>query len=568
MKYLSKNNLAACMILASCFFSSCEKETALDSLINDTVTENGIGSVKDGYFTATLMPGIGNFPQTRAAISRYDDRIQTLRFLLFKKGDDGVYTRYTDLKDNSGNPVDETVIKFESTNMNQSYGWPLTNSLQLYLPVGDYKIVFLGNMANEQFAEQGTDEIVQLNSGRFEDVRINMPNGGPLAFLPKLNSGSGNYQNLFYMATADFNQVNPNPNILLQRLVTQSTFSRDLIDTNDAVGQLVQSIVDQVNNEQLLEDLVEGILRNELTGALTGKLVGVTDILLGDIVDALVNVLLGDILTLVNDALLQQVTDLVNTSLHASDSNSPLNALLNPWSELENVAAYMDVVTSIDLNRVARRVETKTINNVPLIKSAEGSPCFTVTLLNGAFRLNSARVTDDGQTLLRDALGALDNSALAGLFVNLCTPFSYETDNNKQYTTNYDLLRLKLVDDTYSEKKPISVDTNDLATIVNVDGLTEALLGHGILGSLVGIAIEDIVQPVVDALLSSEGSLLGTGIYIKLPNLALGNITLEGRWGPTEVSDGTIAVSQIGEHDEDAAWKPYPASGTAYDIAN
>ena len=558
---INKYKWAACLAMASLVFCGCEKDDALDANGSETVNESSSDTVKDGYFTATLIPGIGNDMQSRAAMEGISDRIQTLRFILFKKGDDGVYTRFTDYQEYNDGDI-ENVIKYTS-NANQSTYWPLTQSVQLSLPVGDYKVVFFGNMDKQQFESQGSEEIIQLNSGRFEDVRINMPVGGPLAFLPTLNSGNEQYQNLFYLATADFNQVNPNPTVLLQRLVTQSTFSRDLIDTNDAVGQLVQSVVDQVNNEQLLEDLVEGVLRNELTGALTGKLVGVTDILLGDIVDALVNVLLGDILTLVNKELLQQVTDLVNTSLHANDPNSPLNVLLNPWSGLEKVDAYMDVVTSIDLNRVARNVEQMTINDVPLKKSTESSPYFTVTLLNGAFTLNSARVRDEDQTLLKSTLGALDNSALAGLFVNLCTPISYGTDNNKQYTTNYDLLRLKLVDDTYSEKENIAVNASDLATIVNVDGLTDALLGHGILGNLVGITIDKIVQPVVDALLSPNGSLLGTGIGIKLPNIALGNITLEGRWGPTEVSDGTIAVSQIGERDDEAAWKPATDSSTA-----
>lgn len=558
---INKYKWAACLAMASLVFCGCEKDDALDANRSETVNESSSDTVKDGYFTATLIPGICNDMQSRAAIEGTSDRIQTLRFMLFKKGDDGVYTRFTDYQEYNNGDI-ENVIKYTS-NANQMYEWPLNQSVQLSLPVGDYKVVFFGNMDIQQFDGQGSEEIIQLNSGRFEDVQINMPVEGPLAFLPTLSGGAGQYQNLFYLATADFNQVNPNPTVLLQRLVTQSTFSRDLIDTNDAVGQLVQSVVDQVNNEQLLEDLVEGVLRNELTGALTGKLVGVTDILLGDIVDALVNVLLGDILTLVNEALLQQVTDLVNTSLHANDPKSPLNVLLNPWSGLEKVDAYMDVVTSIDLNRVARNVEQMTINDVPLKKSTESSPYFTVTLLNGAFTLNSARVRDEDQTLLKSTLGALDNSALAGLFVNLCTPISYGTDNNKQYTTNYDLLRLKLVDDTYSEKENIAVNASDLATIVNVDGLTDALLGHGILGNLVGITIDKIVQPVVDALLSPNGSLLGTGIGIKLPNIALGNITLEGRWGPTEVSDGTIAVSQIGERDDEAAWKPATDSSTA-----
>ena len=125
------------------------------------------------------------------------------------------------------------------------------------------------------------------------------------------------------------------------------------------------------------------------------------------------------------------------------------------------------------------------------------------------------------------------------------------------------MLRLKLVDDTYSQTENITVNVEDLQTIINLEGLTESLLGHGLLGNLTEEVVKSIVQPVVDRLLGKESSLLKNGIGIKLPNLALGNITLEGRWGMTEVSDGTVAVSQIGKRDENAAWKPATDSSTA-----
>lgn len=556
---INKYKWAACLAMASLVFCGCEKDDALDANRSETVNENSSDTVKDGYFTATLIPGIGNGMHSRAAIEGTSDRIQTLRFMLFKKGDDEVYTRFTDYPEYNNIEDIENVIEYTS-NANQIYKWRLTQSVQLSLPVGDYKVVFFGNMDKQQFAGQGSEEIIQLNSGRFEDVRINMPEGGPLAFLPNLNTGSGQYQNLYYLATADFNQNNPNPQILLQRLVTQSSFSRDLIDTNDAVGKLAQSIVDQVNDEQLLSDIVEGVLRNELTSALTGKLTGLTDLLLGDVVDVLVNALLGDILTLVNDALLQQVTDFLDDSLLADGTDSSLYTLLNPWSRLTKVDASMDIVTSIDLNRVPRKIETKSINDVPLNKPEGEAPYFTVTLLNGTYKLNSARVTDNNdQTVLRSALGALDNSLLAGLFINLCTPISYETGNNLQYSTNYDFLRLKLYDETLNTSQKITVEVENLETILNINGIVNSLLGDGILGNLVGVTTESLVQPILDSITA----LLNDGIGISLPNLTLGNITLEGRWGMTEVSDGTVAVSQIGDRDDTAAWQPDTDSSTA-----
>ena len=93
---INKYKWAACLAMASLVFTGCEKDDALDANRSETVNENSSDTVKDGYFTATLIPGIGNGMHSRAAIEGTSDRIQTLRFMLFKKGDNGVYTRFTD----------------------------------------------------------------------------------------------------------------------------------------------------------------------------------------------------------------------------------------------------------------------------------------------------------------------------------------------------------------------------------------------------------------------------------------------------------------------------------------
>lgn len=540
---INKYKWAACLAMASLVFCGCEKDDALDANGSETVNESSSDTVKDGYFTATLIPGIGNGMHSRAAIKGTSDRIQTLRFMLFKKGDNGVYTRFTDYPEYNNNEDIENVIKY-TPNANQSTYWPLTQSVQLSLPVGDYKVVFFGNMDKRQFESQGSEEIIQLNSGRFEDVRINMPVGGPLAFLPTLNSGNEQYQNLFYLATADFNQNNPNPQILLQRLVTQSSFSRDLIDTNQAVKDLVNSVAKQVAEGQLTTDVVKGVLSTKLTEILKGLTIVTAPIT--TIVDRLVNVLLGDLVTLLNEALLSQISDLLYETLKAdTDGNfSSLNILLNPWAEpVSSVNVIFDYLPqSIGLDRkVYTSLSNKEYKSVSL-GSDSNIRQFSLISLGGDMKLNSIMVNDPG--VISGAITNLDGILLDGLLVNITTPIRYQPGNNTSYSTNYDLLRLSLADNTI-QGEGISLNV-DLSKVINVGRLTAAIVGDGILAGLLGGVVGDIVQPIVDGLLSEDGLLKDLTVY--LPDLAIGNIRASGRWGATHnIYDGTIISTEIGE---------------------
>lgn len=265
------------------------------------------------------MPTTCDF--SRALVNGESTAVQSLRFLLFKKQtDDDGQEKYVYYKPDN---ADESFgIVFEATNqgsglVNQNYNWPLAgyeNRLKVTLPVGDYRVVFLGNMMESQFTGQDENsDIVYLSDGEYDNVRINLPSNGPQAFYPMTNDGV--YQNAFYMGAADFNINNPSPKIVLQRLVSQSTFSRDLIDTNDAVGMLVQSIVDQIKDGQLSTDIVKGVLRTNLTNILDSSLGDSLLYPLTTVVDRLVNILLGDLVNALHEAVLTQVTELVNNEL-------------------------------------------------------------------------------------------------------------------------------------------------------------------------------------------------------------------------------------------------------------
>lgn len=547
------------LLCVSFAFTGCEKEAFVDETI-----ENGNGQgaaneteVPEGYFVANLMPTTCDF--SRALVNGESTAVQSLRFLLFKKQtDDDGQEKYVYYKPDN---ADESFgIVFGATNqgsglVNQKYSWPLAgyeNRLKVTLPVGDYRVVFLGNMMESQFTGQDENsDIVYLSDGEYDNVRINLPSNGPQAFYPMTNDIV--YQNAFYMGAADFNMNNPSPKIVLQRLVSQSTFSRDLIDTNDAVGMLVQSIVDQIKDGQLSTDIVKGVLRTKLTKILEPLLGDSLLYPLTTVVDRLVNILLGDLVNALHEAVLEQVTDLVEKELLSEQNIDALYSILNPWSTVGSIDAKVALAKSIDLNRrVKSYSDPLSIEKITIKEDNDKAPNFTITSLNGPFTLIEAKVHDtkanglnDAIKVLRPAASEIDDALLAGLLINIKTSLAYTQESNQRYTTKYDLLNLKLTDSSpQDEGETINIETA-LSEVLDADKLTTAILGDGILSGVLSGLVGG-VDGLVDSLLGPLRSSLLENLDLRLPNIAIGNISLDGRWDVTRQDDNTIVETEIG----------------------
>lgn len=551
------------LLCVSFAFTGCEKEAFVDETI-----ENGNGQgaaneteVPEGYFVANLMPTTCDF--SRALVYGKSTAVQSLRFLLFKKQtDDDGQEKYVYYKPDN---ADESFgIVFGATNqgsglVNQNYNWPLAGyegRLTVTLPVGDYRVVFLGNMMESQFTGQDENsDIVYLSDGEYDNVRINLPSNGPQAFYPMTNDIV--YQNAFYMGAADFNINNLSPKIVLQRLVSQSTFSRDLIDTNDAVGMLVQSIVDQIKDGQLSTDIVKGVLRTNLTAILEQSLGDSLLYPLTTVVDRLVNILLGDLVNALHEAVLTQVTELVKNELLAeSNKSSALYSILNPWSPVGGIDAKVALAKSIDLNRRVKSYYNAPLllEGIPVVKDEKGVPNFTITSLNGPFTLIEANVNDTQANGLNNAIGILrpgveqTDELLAGLLINIKTSLAYTQESNQRYTTKYDLLNLKLTDSSPQDNgETIDVST-ELSTILNSEKLTQAILGDGILSGILSGLVGG-VDGLVNSLLGPLKTSLLENLDLRLPNIAIGNISLDGRWDVTRQDDNTIIETEIGGYD-------------------
>lgn len=547
------------LMCASFAFTGCEKED-----LPENGTEQGTGDdtkVPEGYFVANLMPT--TYDLSRGLVTGESTAIQSLRFLIFKKetDDDGKekYMYYNPNNDASFGIVFEA--ENQSGLVNQTYTWPLDGSyyngkLTVTLPVGDYRVVFLGNMMTDQFTRQEeTSDIVYIGNGEYDNVRINLPSAGPQAFYPSLTDGSV-YQNAFYMGAADFNINKPSPKIVLQRLLSQSCFSRDLIDTNEAVGMLVQSIVDQIKDGQLSTDIVKGVLRTNLTKILEPLLGGSLLYPLTTVVDRLVNILLGDLVNALHEAVLTQVTDLVENELFAEGNKDALSSILNPWSPVGGIDAKVALAKSIDLNRrVKSYSDPLLIENITVKEDNDKAPNFTITSLNGPFTLIEAKVHDTDANglnnaieVLRPAVSEIDDALLAGLLINIETSLAYTQESNQRYTTKYDLLNLKLTDSSPQDKgETINIETA-LSKVLDAKKLTTAISGDGILSGVLSGLLGG-VDGLVNSLLGPLETSLLENLDLRLPNIAIGNISLDGRWDVTRQDDNTIIETEIGGYD-------------------
>lgn len=557
MKY---NRWLLMLMCASFAFTGCEKED-----LPENGTEQGTANeteVPEGYFVANLMPTTCDF--SRALVKGESTAVQSLRFLLFKKQtDDDGQEKYVYYKPDN---ADESFgIVFGATNqgsglVNQKYSWPLAgyeNRLKVTLPVGDYRVVFLGNMMESQFTGQDENsDIVYLSDGEYDNVRINLPSAGPQAFFYPTLTGGSVYQNAFYMGSADFNINKPSPKIVLQRLLSQSCFSRDLIDTDEAVGMLVQSIVDQIKDGQLSTDIVKGVLRTNLTKILEPLLGDSLLYPLTTVVDRLVNILLGDLVNALHKAVLEQVTVLVKKELLAESNKDKLYSILNPWSTVGRIDAKVALVKSIDLNRRVKSYNNAPLllEDIPVVEDEEGVQNFTITSLNGPFTLIEANVDDTKSNILNNAIGILrpgveqTDELLAGLLINIKTSLAYTQESNQRYTTKYDLLNLKLTDSSPQDSgETIDVST-ELSTILNSEKLTQAILGDGILSGILSGLVGGVDKLVNTILGNGETSLL-ENLDLRLPNIAIGNISLDGRWDVTRQDDNTIIETEIGGYD-------------------
>lgn len=526
-----KTSYIGLIFCAAIALSSCDNGT--DVLLDEPASNNVKGSVPEGYFRAAFFPQpAGTAVNSRAAVNGDSEQIQSLICLIYQKQADGTY-RYC---------TEKAVLQYvgNAGNINpQTYRWPLEQEVSFELPNGDYKAVFVGNADKNLFVDQKDNEILTAYNGDFASARINMPEKGPQGF---------NQYNMFYLCTVDFSPANPSPSVLMQRVVANNVYGRDMIDDNKAVSMLVDNIVKQIRENNLTTDVIKGLLRSALLDALTNA-TGLQVIAenLTTIVDRLVNMILGDVLEKLNEVLLSEVTKRLEAALQGKGGGNNnllgLNYILNPWTTAGAVdVTYSSLPRSIDFNRTCQSLYNETTWMNILVAKNNNIGTFAVTSLCGEGKIKEINVNQSstGYTkLLAPILNNLDNKVLNGLLVNIHVPLGYTQQSNLQYSTTYELVNLTLSDfseDSTGEPLELNIKLND---IVNIEDLVKQLLGDNILTGIVGGLTNNLLQPLIDAL----NNVVIKPLDIRLPGLNLNNIVIEGSWDVTRVSDGSIAPS-------------------------
>lgn len=497
----------------------CSKEESLSLNEPDNI-ENNINNNKE-YFDITFFDNSCGI-NSRDITNGMSDRVQTLMYILYKKDENGIY-RYM---------KDVTLFKPKDYNVVEEHKWP-HDPVTETLPYGDYKVVFLGNLDNNLFSAQGNTSILGEYKSTYDDARINMPLAGPLAFKNT---------NMFYLDIAEFNQENPRVNILLERIVTQHEYQREFVDPNDALSMLVNNISNSIKEEQLTTEIVGGLLDSALLKPVSDTLglADLTGILTRNIVDALVGALVGDLIDALNEQLLQKLLGRLESTL-VTQGGEPdligLSNLLNPWSNSKYTDITGKFATSVNFDL---KVQTSDVNariweNIPINvvpgEELSKSRYISMTLLNGEKFVDKIDIKKEG--LIGPVVdGVLDDPLLYGRFINVENDLTYTASPNIKYHTNYAFLNLTLNDyGTSDESEQVEVSAMLDSVLV-----TEELL-KSILGDFLGGTLGHLLSPVLNAVTNVLKTTTFT-LNIKLPNLDIHNIVVEGGWEDTELSTG------------------------------
>lgn len=550
-----------CAVVAVAF-TACDKEIYNENGMSPDGT-TADGAVPEGYFRATFFPEQGGDASTRAALNnQYSKAIQSLICIIYQEQSDGFrYLQEMPVLTYNG-PVASEGQEIQP----KEYLWPLKNEVTFLLPKGKkYKAVFVGNSDKNLFVGQDKQLLSDYKQRKYDEARLCMPDKGPVAF---------NNYNMFYLCTVDFSEANFSengtpPHVLMQRVVSSNIYGRKTIDLTNDVREVVDMLVDEImTNDKLLTSSVETLLKSNLlswldkhpgTKLAISVALGITKTI-DDLVSQLTTNLVGPLLDAIRQALLDELTKQLQSALQGDTNESLLGLgyVLAPWEHVDYVEiTYASLPKNINFDRECTSFEQNAGSykyklddfqrpkpEVP--DETEEFRTFTVTTFCGKQEVSKITVNSDG--ILGGLFDAIDGQLLDGLLVNIqntTPPLIYSAESNRQYTTFYDLVNLKLngvkvstPDDPLSDEElaglqPVQIDLDLVLGVLSLENTLGTLLGP--LGSLLGKLLDDIlgfVEDVVKELIGGEN-----GIKIYLPSLLdINNISVTGQWSETEVS--------------------------------
>ena len=533
MKNIFKNIFMASLVVAgSAYLASCSKDSEVENIIDEVedVTTPGTEE-EDGYFIATLSSGLYN-PITRAAISGKSSRVQSLRYIIYKKDQNGKYQYFEDpLKQNDKYLFGESGKIEDGT----SVTWPY-KPLSVKLSNGDYKFVFLGNMNEKQFVKGETTNapIVTNYKGTYTDARINLPTVKGFYEKAITEGSSDKESNFFYWDTVEVSTSNPNAEVLLQRIVSKFEMSRETLASEDGstarkavLNSVSENLIDYLQTDQVLTELIQGEL-SEVTKPLFEQLhINYLDKML---ISPLLNAVANSIdKTMLSQALFSQIDGILK--MNENENLLDLNALLNPWGSNAEYAI-------VGFNKFTKAVN---FDNQPveLYQSTQESvPCFAYPMtpgngevgsktylemygLNGEWDIKRIDATDGTHSLIAGQVidQTVDGWILPGCLHDADANLKYNFGANKPYYAVYSAAALNVypIDPKQSNEQmgnlSITLDLNILNLKDILNGKIEEISSNKMTGEYENeidkLKKDDTLGSVVTGLLKDVFGLVG-----------------------------------------------------------
>lgn len=544
--------LAAFLTAGVMMFSGCSQ----DELLTEESVKEETGELNaDGTFTATFIPSMYE-PMTRAKVEGSSTAVQSLKYLIYKDNGARQYFYYTE-GDVFG--ADATVGSSES------HQWPYAKKIQVDLPGGNYKVAFVGN-ANPKLFGKDCNELLSYTadeSGKWEDVRLNMPN------IPFSDN------NMFYMDAVEVSAKNPVAQVWLERKVCKVQLWRETVasDNGMILTTLLDSVVDHLEGDAPITDLLGGQLGDAISQVLKGLGVPlVEEILLKPILNALSE----DVL---RPAVVEELVPILDAQIKANNKDALLQELLNPWSMSDAQSAivtFNQVPSSLNLDgKVSGYYEKGKQYGCEIKKGEDDDHNFRYLELCGLADGESSWTIGRIDIVRKDLLGAVvdhvtEDLILPGSLIDTGSELTYSFEPNYRYKSVYGAITLNVNESYFDHEQSDNLVLDiklgklvDLESILNpiLQGKPDKGLIKGLLESVGDIFEGDILQAIHNLLEAVNGTVSGLlellgltnplktlcdalgdiDVHLELPiNInALGVSTLEltGTWGEVTTID-------------------------------
>lgn len=469
--------MASLVVAGSAYLASCSKDSEVESIIDEV--ESGVGAEEqpEGYFTATFTSGLYS-PISRTPIDELSSRVQSLRYIIYKKDQNGVYQYYT------GKAENDKYLFGENGTISEPIDWPYT-PFSVTLENGEYKVVFLGNMNEKQFVngEAQNAPIVTNYTGKYSDARINLPTVKGFYEEAVSDGGEGKTSNFFYWDTVEVSTSNPNAEVLLQRIVSKFEMSREILSTEDGssarvalTSTLTKNIFDYLEGDGTITRLIGGQI-GEITRGVFEDL-GI-DALEKMLIDPIVNALINGLDdTKIIEALTSQIDGVLKGNEKYDTNLLDLNAVLNPWGyDAEHAIVAFDKYTkSVDLDNKPVDYFVSSENEIPRFAYTV-NPNGTVGPrtylqiygLNGEWKIKRIDATDKNNGEVPDLIsGQIIDNFVDGWLIDGCVhdaaaDLTYNFEANKPYHSVFSDVTLNMY-----PKEFVKDENGDLSVTVNL----------------------------------------------------------------------------------------------------